>query len=79
MGEETPCNTCKNPVLFSSNREAWQLYSLINRRFIYDHHALPLVFEIVNPKMTRGEAFGLLEKLCIIHDVINEGDKDGEG
>ena len=71
MGEEPECDSCPNPVLLPTNYEAWQCYSLIANQFVYDFHAVQLVFDILNLKLTREQAILLLEKLIIIHRVMN--------
>jgi len=52
--------------------EAWELYHAINTKFVYDFHALPLVFEIHGIQCTRAEAKIMLEKLTMIHQAKAE-------
>ena len=52
-----------------------ELYQAINTQFVYDFHALPLVFEIFNIQVTRAEAMELLEKLNLIHDLTTKHKK----
>jgi len=52
--------------------QAWELYGAINSQFVYDFHALPLVFEIFDIHCTRREAKELLKKLSIIHDLTTK-------
>ena len=52
-----------------------ELYQAINTQFVYDFHALPLVFEIFDIQATRAEAIELLEKLNLIHDLTTKHEK----
>lgn len=76
LGEVPDCENCKNPVLWPCNYEAWRIYGYIANKFTYDFHALPLIFEVLKPEMTRGEALKLLDKLILIHGIITRHDED---
>jgi len=71
-GIEPDCENCDLPVLSEANQEAWELYQTINSQFVYDFHALPLVFDVYGVRCTREEAKVLLEKLILIHGMISE-------
>jgi len=58
--------------LTDEDRRAWDLYTRINNQFVYDFHALPLIFEIEGLSMSRREAKELLEKLAVIHELMIE-------
>jgi len=64
------------PRLWQINYEAWELYQFINSQFVYDFHALPLVFEILKPRWSRAEAVLMLEKLIIIHAELTKREED---
>lgn len=49
---------------------------MIANKFVYDFHALPLVFEILKPQMSQNEALRLLDKLILIHGIITRHDED---
>jgi len=49
---------------------------MIANKFVYDFHALPLVFDILKPEMTKREAIKLLEKLILIHSIITRHDEE---
>jgi len=51
---------------------------MINTQFVYDFHALPLVFEVANIQCTRNEAFTMLEKLIMIHDIATKAQRHKE-
>ena len=74
----------KNPSALTEiseqDQEIWQLYQAINTQFVYDFHALPLVFEIFGIQATRMEAQDMLEKLILIHGIVIKDKKpDGQG
>lgn len=71
MIEETPdCDNCKAPVLWESNQEVFEIYELINNKFVYDFGALPFVFEALDLKMTKDKRMKLLKKMIVIHQAI---------
>lgn len=72
FGNDPPCETCPLPGISTEDVEVWELYQAINSQFVYDFHALPLVFEIHDIHCTRSEAKELLKKLSIIHDLITK-------
>lgn len=73
---EPDCERCKNPPLWKCNRECFSLYNLIASRFVYDFHAINLVFDIFSMEMSKDEAVLLLEKLIIIHREMSKSDED---
>ena len=74
-GVKPDCENCHNPILLAENKDAWDLYQVINTRFVYDFHALPLVFEVHNIKCTRAKAKTMLQKLIMIHQIKSEKKK----
>jgi len=64
--------------LTEENDEIWTFYHIINTQFVYDFHALPLVFEIYNIQCTRNEAQIMLEKLIMIHDIATKAQRHKE-
>jgi len=42
---------------------------------VYDFHALPLVFEVLDIQVTRAEARSMLEKLIMIHQLITKQER----
>ena len=76
MGEVPDCEECKIPALWPINHEVWRIYGYIANKFCYDFHALPLIFEILKPEMSRGEAMQLLDKLILIHSIITRHDEE---
>ncbi len=58
------------PRLLPENQEALVLYGIINTDFVQDFQALPLIFQIYKPRMSRREAGLLLKKLILIHDLF---------
>jgi hypothetical protein len=73
---EPQCETCKNPYLWRVNREVFQIYNLIASRFVYDFHAINLVFDIYCMKLSKDEAVLLLEKLIIIHREMSKSEEE---
>lgn len=74
------CENCAVPRLWESNVEAWTFYLQIANQFVYDFHALPLVFELYQPRMTLPEARLLYEKLVILHsELTKKPDKEDNG
>jgi len=73
------CENCAVPHLWPVNYGAWELYYLIANQFVYDFHALPLVFELYRPRLTLAEARLLFEKLVIIHsEMTRREEKEDE-
>ena len=66
------CENCATPRLWECNYEAWIFYQRAANQFVYDFHALPLVFELYQPKLTLREARLLFEKLVIIHSALSK-------
>lgn len=60
------------PELSPENWDIWRLYQTINTQFVYDFHALPLVFNVWALKMTHEEAKMLLDKLTMIHGILSQ-------
>ena len=78
-GIEPDCGTCDLPFLLPENRDAWELYRTINTRFVYDFHALPLVFNVYGMRCNREEAKGLLDKLILIHGMVAKDARTKQG
>jgi len=78
FGTEPACETCPIANLSEANNEIWELYQTINTQFVYDFHALPLVFEIYNIQCTRNEAQIMLEKLILIYDIATKAQRHKE-
>ena len=74
-GIEPDCENCDLPILLPENREAWDLYRQINTQFVYDFHALPLVFNVYGIRCNREEAKELLNKLILIHGIKSESER----
>ena len=68
-GIEPDCGNCDLPALFPDNRDAWDIYQMLNTQFVHDFHAQLLVFEAFGIQCTRAEAKNLLEKLILIHKI----------
>lgn len=71
-GIEPDCENCDIPVLRPANAGIIELYQLINTQFVYDFHAIALVFEVFHPQCSRAEAREMLEKLISIHGITKE-------
>lgn len=68
-GIESDCESCGLPDLSSQDQEILDLYHEINSQFVYDFHALELVFEVHAIRCTRSEAKKLVRKLIMIHKL----------
>jgi len=69
---EPDCAKCNLPSLHPGNREAVRLYSLLTSGFVRDTGTWELVMTAYKPRLTRIELRELIDKLIVIHAVLNE-------
>ncbi len=69
------CETCalaeKQATLDADNREAWDVYSRLCRRFSYDFHASTLLLERLTEHWPGSDVIDLLDRLSLMYDVLN--------
>jgi hypothetical protein len=70
------CENCEwGEPLAPENRLAFDLYERISSQFVYDFHALELVFNVYALEMTEEEAMELLDRLITIHKIVTDAQK----